>query len=263
MHLPRLNEWSAKLLILVITTEVFHLEQRTTVLCMLEEDTDNQVQYSRDSRTRTSLDQSLQLWHDHFLGLPLLKSTHSSVSYFQRSALTVFYLTRIYVRLSITDIQDCLGRSGPNEAATTLRRLRIWTEQAPEDAYLVVMDAATCITYIMEDDAESAPYDIITLFLCRLSLWIIANAASNAQKETFATKLRDNPLTSVNVCTFIEAGFAIRNETGHSTTLAKDNLQLILRHAVQVLVQLGTWGASSNLALLLHLHPGMEQRGFG
>lgn len=139
-----------------------------------------------------------------------------------------------------------------------MRRLTLWATQQPEPARLVLQEAATCISTIMSDQDESGPYDLIALFLCHIVIWAFANVASIGQKTAVVTALRADSAISSSVCEFIEAGFGLAYSIERPASSANNDAQLIFKHAIQVLVQLGSWGASSNLALLLHLHPGVS-----
>lgn len=254
IRFPRMNNWSAKLLLGAIMAKVFQYEQTVVVFRMIEEDSAAcGAQLSHTTQMRPQLYRSLELWHDAYMDDPSSTRTCLTSSYFQRASKILYYLIRIYLMLPLTDIQDCLGRAGLTNAAAAMARLRVWTTQYPDDANCVALDAAMCIGFIMSTEEDTAPYDMIALFLCHLALWIFANTTSLLQKEETARKIREKHLVCEKVCDFIEAGFATRDARERGRVVEGHESQLIFKHAIQVLVRLGTWGASSNLALLLHL----------
>jgi hypothetical protein len=128
-----------------------------------------------------------------------------------------------------------------------MMRLSSWTIQSSKETYDVVENAAMCISFIESNGHESAPYDVIGLFLSHVVLWAIAKVANISLKSDIVERLKVQPNLSSEVCEFIDAGFVDRSP-GYSAA----EPELILKHAIQSLVQNGTWGASSNLALLLH-----------
>ena len=165
----------------------------------------------------------------------------------------MYRLARLYLVFPVSGIQDCLGRSGPTDARAAMTRLGTWITQDLSGATRAVEDAASCISLIMCNKGESDPYDVIGLFLCHVVVWSFAHAASSDQKVSMIQQLQVTQEVSAEVLEVIHAGFT---RAGTQDESAINAPQLIFRHAIQSLVQLGTWGASSNLALLLHLYPG-------
>lgn len=254
--LPRLNDWSSSLVLSCIMAQVSQFQQSLVMTRMFQGDAYEWESSPPTSQQKSNLQQSLQRWHDTYVRDSSTRQGPTFSSYFLDGSIIQYYLARIYTGLPLADIQDCIGKHGPMDATAAMDHLQDWCENCSTEACLVVEAAAACITYIMTRDLDIAPYDIIAQFLCHLALWIFAIAAPISAQDTMIKRLQVMPQVSDEVRAFIKAGFvkipAESREIPHG-----GEPQLILRHAIQVLAKLGTWGASSNLALLLHLHPGV------
>ena len=253
--LPSVNTWSANLLMTAIMAEVFHFQEVLVVLRTYEEPSEAQTSDSEEltptSSRATHLLAMLEIWCESYNQHQVRLDATSS--HLQRCSTITYLLARLYLVFPVSEIQDCLGRSGAADAKAAMGRLAAWIGRYLDQAIRAVEDAATCISLIMSNPSESDPYDIIGLFLCHVIVWSFAQTASSRQKEVFIETLQKQQRVLPTVLEVIQAGFSCGGI--EDTTL--DAPQLIFRHAIQSLVQLGTWGASSNLALLLHLHPGV------
>lgn len=256
--LPNVNAWSANLLIAVAASEVFHYQETLVILRTYEEPAQLQPQTlleSSPTRDRVAdLVAMLKLWNDSYGHQDQSRRPITTSCHLQRCSIITYYLARLYLVFPVSEIQDCLGRSGPADTRAAMGRLAAWAVQSPEQTTYAVEDACMCISLIMRSQGESGPYDIIGLFLCHVIVWSFAHAISSQQKQLVLERLQNNPSILPGVLEVIKAGYS-HGEISDGSAL--DAAQLILRHAIQSLAQLGTWGASSNLALLLHLHPGV------
>ncbi|KAF9693111.1 hypothetical protein EKO04_008614 [Ascochyta lentis] len=258
--LPSVNTWSANLIMTAAMSEVFHYQETLAVLRTYEEPACSRSitssSLSHTSRHAAHLLGVLELWNRSYIQQHQTRRLDATSSHLQRCSTIIYHLARLYLVFPISDIQDSLGRSGPADAQAAITRLAAWIDQSPVQAAHAVEDAAICITLIMCNKGESDPYDIIGAFLCHVIVWSFAHAAPSEQRSYIFQQLQDKESVSPAVLEVIQAGFACSDPTDAS---APDAPQLIFRHAIQCLVQLGTWGASSNLALLLHLHPGVTR----
>ncbi|KAH6629330.1 fungal-specific transcription factor domain-containing protein [Boeremia exigua] len=252
--LPSLNSWSASLLLTAIMAEVYHYQDMLVVLRTYDEEYALSEGSSREDFRAVRLIAMLEAWSCSYQQLQPPRRDATS-AHLCRCSTIMYHLARVYLYFPVSDIQDCLGRSGLTSAKAAMSRLKSWIAQYPEKASHVMEDASHCISIVMSNQGESDPYDIIGLFLCHVIIWSFAHVASAPQKESTLRLLRANSAISGSVLDVIEAGFASNNS---EATNGVDAPQLIFRHAIQALVQLGDWGASSNLALLLHLHPGIS-----
>lgn len=257
MLLPNVNTWSANLLMIMAMSEVFHHQETIIVMRaygeLIPERSAIAASSSYEIRRAKQLIGMLEIWKESYVRYSEGRHPDITSSHLQRCSLVIYHLAKLYLVLPVSEIQDCIGRSGLIDAEAALTRLATWLDQHPSEAVRAVEDASACISLIMKNSNESDPYDVIGLFLCHVVLWCFAHAASQDQKLLMVQRLRGNRDISSAILEVIEAGFT-RVGIQDGTTL--DAPQLIFKHAIQSLVQLGTWGASSNLALLLHLHPG-------
>ncbi len=91
-------------------------------------------------------------------------------------------------------------------------------------------------------------------------VWIFASVASPWQKESLASRLKENeklwnsPRINAlkQALEYNEEVGGLNGEGGPRAPSRKDVLGNIFKSAAQSLTQLGTWGAALNLALLLH-----------
>jgi hypothetical protein len=84
---------------------------------------------------------------------------------------------------------------------------------------------------------------------------VFAKVASLQQKNDIIRSVRANTAISSEICEVIQAGFSTTYSGDAQSNQSCDGPQFIFKHAIQLLVQQGDWGASSNLALLLHSLP--------
>lgn len=247
--LPGLNTWSANLVLTTIMSEIFHHQERLAVLRVYHEESFPARNAPIPDADAARLLHTLEVWHQTYHVHQTVRSTTSSAVLVQISAVT-YYLARLYLIFPVSEIQDCLGKSGLADSEAALARLKTWILQCPDQAASALEDAVKCISLTLTNDGESGPYDLIGLFLCHIIIWAFAHAMPLSQKDTLIRQMQSNKSVLHAVLEVIEAGFLQNNADN-----AVKGPQVIFRHAIQSLVHLGTWGASSNLALLLHLHP--------
>lgn len=252
MLLPSLNAWSANLLLTAIMSEVFHYQDTLVVLRTYSEDATMPVGSLDGIHRADHLRTKLEAWSSSYRHQQISRLDPTS-AHLNRCSMMMYHLARLYLVFPIFDIQDCLGRSGPASTRAAMKRLSSWMAQHPQEASRVVEDASICISIVMCNEGESDPHDIIGLFLCHVVIWSIANTATSYQKDQAFRTLCHSSNISSSLLEVVEAGFS---PSGADGSIEFDAPQLIFRHAIHALVRLGDWGASANLALLLHLHPG-------
>lgn len=252
---PRMNSWSANLILTTIMAEIFHYEQKLVVMRMAEDDhLEHEMLHQLITSARaTELLQTLDAWYNSCALAHMPIRSGSTYGFFLHTSIVLLHLGRIYIYLPLSDMQDCIGRSGPEDGLEAMDRIRNWTVRHFDQACFVVKEAAACISTIMSYHEESSPYNLIGLFLCHIAIWAFANVATTEQRLEVSRILQESSAVSSHVCEFIEAGFAIAGSAADIESSCSLESKLIFKHAIQVLVQLGSWGASSNLALLLHL----------
>jgi hypothetical protein len=146
-----------------------------------------------------------------------------------------------------------------------------WARKSPQLAEQVVSHAIKTIIMLApgKDNGEggirnidTAPYSLITIFLCHIVVWAFAKVAPYSQKsELIEAILRNTELRSTALFATLQRsfGFDRRNGKLSKTTRQENESQnghgseaALFRSAAEMLTRLGTWGGSLNLALLLH-----------
>ena len=111
---------------------------------------------------------------------------------------------------------------------------------------------------------DTAPYSLITIFLCHIVVWAFANVASDSQKlQLLDTISRNVELRSTAFFATLQRSLWVDgNWANTSRKEAQDDrdqneqesaeaANLLFRSAAEMLIRLGTWGCALNLALLL------------
>jgi hypothetical protein len=109
---------------------------------------------------------------------------------------------------------------------------------------------------------DTAPYSLITIFLCHIVVWAFAKVASYSQKmELIDAISRNTELRStIFFATLLRSFGSNRRIRVLSKTTRQENEDqngrgseaALFRSAAEMLTRLGTWGGALNLALLLH-----------
>ncbi|KAF5490048.1 Transcription factor steA [Colletotrichum siamense] len=201
--------------------------------------------------------------------------------YFHGASRVLLSLANLNLAISVSNLQDAIGKSGPQGIARGLdlfkrqlgnlpylyghensnigQVMSRWTLSASvENKYiglLTVFDQAIrSIHDIISVPTlqQAAPYSIISTFLHYVLLWMLIGT-STKEELCFLRCLLDKQdellfTTAVQIKLRNILEMALGDGTGGSP-----RAEVIFRHASQELTRLGTWGASLNLALLLRL----------
>ena len=96
---------------------------------------------------------------------------------------------------------------------------------------------------------DTAPYSFITLFLCHVVIWAFARVSPREQKVDFLEMVeKDDVMKSHPFMGVLRAGLGVDVEKEGGNRGEK----VLFKSAAEMLTRLGTWGASLNLALLVH-----------
>ncbi|KAK6208572.1 hypothetical protein QIS74_12090 [Colletotrichum tabaci] len=208
-------------------------------------------------RERTYSVASLDAWYDRFI-----ITYRETDSYFARASHILHGLLHIHLHTSLSDIQDALGKDGPQGVQTGLSRLqtffakgyaghfRTTPDPPPESLDLFSRAIADSVSIMGSQNLQAtAPYSIFGVFLSHAVLWAVTKTSPEALKAQLGVRLRELAASSATVG---------ESELGEVLELALsaedgDRSRGVLVHAAQSLVRLGTWGASLNLALLLQI----------
>ena len=193
----------------------------------------------------------------------------------------------ILLEISVSDLQDSLGKSGGDKAKQAIANISRWVNRQPSVASQVAFDAIGLISSLTPINAHSAieerrqdtgPYEIISFFLSVVLTWAFATVAQPEskfqllQKLRIATGIKDGPffatiekaLASPGDVVDWDSATASQDDStlhgrgdeddgrGARTSNGGGDARLIFQSAAQALTRLSTWGASLNLALLLH-----------
>jgi hypothetical protein len=187
-------------------------------------------------------------------------------------------LNRIYLEISITDLQDAIGHPSSATTAAAMARLSKWAAGSPERSNALAQETIVGISEITQQSGidMAFPYSSITLFLCNVVLWVFATVSSESQRQQVKTlsETRGSPglpqylLDSLNTTLPVNSPGQTPGKPNFSAdrpnsrcegsveTLPQPDSQQgpkrILEEAAKYLSVFGDWGASLSLALLLH-----------
>lgn len=200
-----------------------------------------------------------------------------SSRHFHASSIIVHRLSTILLDISLSDLQSAIGKEGAPGSARAFAKLTKWASKSPQLAEQVVCHAIETIIILApgKDNGEggirnidTAPYSLITIFLCHIVVWAFANVASHSQKLQLFNGISGNvELQSTAFFTTLQRSFGLdgraarhqqplkttrregEDQNEHSPTAAAN---LLFRSSAEMLIRLGTWGGALNLAQLLH-----------
>lgn len=143
-----------------------------------------------------------------------------------------------------------------------MANLSNWATKTPRLAEEVAYDAVRTIVSLAptpgtrEDDirnTDTAPYSIITLFLCHVVLWVFATVCPTEQKFRFLRAVAENEgLRSSAFFAVLRRALALDEDGQRKTTDKNDAPNILFKCGAEMLTRLGTWGTSLNLALMIH-----------
>jgi hypothetical protein len=197
-----------------------------------------------------------------------------SSRHFHASSIIVHRLSTILLDISLSDLQNAIGKEGTTGSARAFAKLTKWARKTPHLAEQVVCHAIKTILMLApgEDHMEggirnidTAPYSLITIFLCHIVVWAFANVAIQSQKVQlldvvsksmdvrstpfFATLKRSLGFDGNAAQRMRMTGQEHEDQNEQNSTAAAN---LLFRSAAEKMIRLGTWGAALNLAQLLH-----------
>ncbi|KAN0096400.1 Fungal specific transcription factor domain containing protein [Hyaloscypha variabilis] len=298
-HLPilSLNSWSALLVLLAIQSQIFEFSQESLItrtfiddgeLSDEEDDSSSEnganahnggyeVGLSRILRKlklkrRLQLADALASWGRAYQ-IPSRSNTHNSSRHFHASSIIIHNLSTILLDISLSDLQNAIGKEGTTGSTRAFARLTKWARRSPQLAEQVVCHAIKTILMLAPGknngeggirNIDTAPYSVITIFLCHIVVWAFANVASDAQKlrllDTISrnVELRLTPFFATlprSLWTGGDWSHTLRKEVQEDDQVEQNSAaaaNLLFRSAAEMLIQLGTWGCALNLASLLH-----------
>lgn len=185
--------------------------------------------------------------------------------YFQEAASLLYGLTRMSLNVSITDLQEAIGKDGPDGIKPAINRLKVWSldgyfasaswssvvQDTKSQAFIGAVEAINTISSIANRPSAQAavPYSLIGLFLAHVLLWGFAMTTSPESKQLLRQHVSQLSLTGPiagQLSSVLESSLSANPTPGFDAPCS------IFKHAAYSLTRLGTWGASLNMALLLH-----------
>ena len=141
-----------------------------------------------------------------------------------------------------------------------LLNLKLWARKSPRVAESVAFDAVTTIISLAPSRSlndDSAPYSIITLFLCHIVLWVFATVSPHSERRRLLESIGgDMDLPSNHFYDIVRKSMSLNDASDESTRTEAP--KILFKSGAEMLTQLGTWGASLNLALLIHSRADMQ-----
>ncbi|OLN86539.1 Transcription factor steA 1 [Colletotrichum chlorophyti] len=278
--LPRLplnggvSTWTAFLVLSCVASQALDWSHDWVMYAAEAMGSETQLEASKDPQRLNHLGKralifaSLDVWNQGF-GTPesSLKNMQSPDSYFERASRLLHGLINIHLHFSISDIQDALGKGGAHAVDEGLNMLRLSfvngyggdknpQELSPESLEVFQRIIGDVITFAEDSRLRSTfPYSIFSTFLNHVLLWALVRTSCDKSKEELRLCLRSLAASSKRYSTSeLRSALDIAlSSPGGKGLGGVDARHVLLMHTAQNLAQLGTWGASLNLALLLQL----------
>lgn len=231
---------------------------------------------------RAQLSAVLTLWEGRYLTVPPSPHQSDPTSLFYHHASAVLCrLSSLFLNVPITDLQDAIGKSGDTGVTHAMSRASTWCRIDASQAMEVVLEAivitdrivryqwyrqeilqTVCNTAAKKADqtssepVDTSPYNIIALFLYNIMLWTFATVSSEDQKQAVASAINNSEDISVSKplqhIMLKGLGLAEEGVSGEEPVTDAEGPDVFLKHAATLMTRFGDWGASLNLALLLH-----------
>ncbi|KAE9371442.1 hypothetical protein N431DRAFT_410158 [Stipitochalara longipes BDJ] len=297
-HLPilNLNPWSAFLVLSAIQSQIFEFSQESLISRTFVDDgessdeedgsgPDNGAaihngQYEENlsrmlrklkQRRRLQLANALASWGRAYQ-TPSRSNTHVSSRHFHASSIIVHHLSTILLDISLSDLQNAIGKEGAAGSIRAFAKLTKWARRSPQLAEQAVCHAIKTIVMLAPGkngkggirNIDTAPYSLITIFLCHIVVWAFANVASDSQKlQLFDIVSQNVELRSTAFFATLQRSLWVEGDWAHALRkevqegddqIEQDSAaaaNLLFRSAAEMLIRLGTWGGALNLALLL------------
>ncbi|KAH7120367.1 fungal-specific transcription factor domain-containing protein [Dactylonectria estremocensis] len=274
----RLNNWTAFLVLLAVSSKALDWSHDWALaILMIAETTDEDgpgeaISWNKDDHQihrlierRRDIIASLDTWAQACMQQGYSAPRQGGASlHFQEAASLLHSLTRMFLNVSLTDLQDAIGKNGP-DINSALDRLKFWsldgcfvsgqwgsTVQDPKSPALSAATEAVNIIACISDRPSvqaATPYSFISLFLAHLLLWGFAITAEPESKHMLKQQVCQLSLSgpiAEQLSSVLDSALSANPTPGF------DAAGLIFKHAAYALTRLGTWGASLNMALLLH-----------
>lgn len=194
--------------------------------------------------------ESLNRWSETYnhpsKNLPRLSNASD---HFQESSTQLYNLGRLLLEISLTDLQDAIGKSGPLKITEAMSNLSNWVRLSPQSLDAVIecietIDSLAPVNHNSYADKRSVVRysipSVITVFLCHITLWAFINVAGREQKQNLMHLIETNH--KIKSCHFTAVVKRVIIESGEDGTdsmaSSSDASRLIIRSAAEVLTRM-------------------------
>ncbi|KAJ5711714.1 fungal-specific transcription factor domain-containing protein [Penicillium malachiteum] len=153
----------------------------------------------------------LKLWEQTFSTSPTSQDPfHQVNTFFNTSSHFLLHLCFLYLKIPLMDLQEAIGKKGPENASKAFSRLKMWFAMKSESNEIDGNSAWTSDTFAMHASSEaiklielglktqskhsSVPLSRISLFLSHVALWAIAKTAPLELKAHIPALVNPNTL---------------------------------------------------------------------
>lgn len=203
---------------------------------------------------------ALSSWHRSYSSQTSCTSSYQSSQHFHAVSIIICHLSTILIDIELSDLQNAIGKDGTAGMSQAMSNLRIWAMRSPRIAETVAFNAVQTIVSLAPNRTtrdHGAQYSIITLFLCHVVLWVFASVSTQSEKQQLLTNVAANEgLRSSRFVSVLRCSLSL--DTNSDVSRRSDAPKLLFKSGAEMLTQLGTWGASLNLALLIHSRAEMQ-----
>ncbi|KAG4442787.1 hypothetical protein IFR05_001733 [Cadophora sp. M221] len=256
-----LNPWSAFLVLVTVTHQIFQITQDEAISRTFDDDgewhsyedhiggQDRGLSQCHPTRRACIADSLLEFSSAY------LSSHHPtrdpSTEYFTRSSHILHKLSTILLAVPLPDLQNAIGKDGKIGIAQAISSLSSWARSSPNNAEEVALRAVRAIMSLSPPEnpvgqIDTAPYSLIAVFLCHVILWVFVSFSTTEQKLHLLQHLELD--SELGWSSFLSL---LRNDLEVDEGDGKVYKKVLFRSGAEMLTRLGTWGGSLNLALLL------------
>ncbi|KFY06617.1 hypothetical protein V492_07908 [Pseudogymnoascus sp. VKM F-4246] len=285
----KLNPWSQFIVLLVILSQLYEYHQEVVVAGNIydgdvscdnrdaNDDSIDRTEFPRDTtnqmremlggpsetqgwdiwkhlaKRKMQLFESLDRWSEVYSHpsktLPRLSNASD---HFQESSILLYNLGRLLLEVSLTDLQDAIGKSGPSKIPEAMANLSSWVKLSPQslDAVLLCIETIDSLAPVNQnvsnDKRSAARYSIpsiITVFLCHTTLWAFVNVAGRERKQELVRLIETNH--KIKSGHFAAVITRVLIENGEGGRASSDASRLIFRSAAEVLTRMDGYLGSS------------------
>ncbi|TKX19298.1 fungal specific transcription factor domain-containing protein 65 [Elsinoe australis] len=220
----RLNCWSAYLLITAIHVQIFAYSEVRQARNMYSEE--YQLELPADTEWRRKLLAALHLWHDNY-HIDTMRPGSVADAYFSAASRNLYEVAAFLLHVSISDLQDIIGKSGKQYIQRAKSRMRIWsTEQSEERAEFLELVVRGFQRHTEHGFPSSAtgpsgspdwtPSSPVAFFLFSLFFYAMSLEGPEERRNSFRESIAQRPQTDRSSIAYdvLKCGFEARAQDG-------------------------------------------------